>query len=342
MSVRLDYIDASRGLAIFTVVYSHICLFCLPSYEPSVVIYFLRSYFFNAFFFISGFVAYNPVKQSRRFYIVQLFNKIGQLLIPTFTVGIIYAVTHNIEITKFLCDDAKYGYWFTLVLFEMFTIYYVVCILSISISKSKSLINTCILFLVAVCLYVTNRSGYTISKVSDIYCFGNLSNYFIYFLLGVVACEYKQLIKKSLRNLHQVFIAFTSLLILSSYIIYIPSVVKNISILIVVLYLMMTIYGQKDAPGFLDPIKNGLLTLGRYTLEIYFIHYFLLFPLPLALGKYLEELSVGGKSLSFPEFMIIGVIVVLISYTCILLSYIIKKIPFISDIVFGKKFISNA
>ncbi|WP_148070572.1 hypothetical protein [Bacteroides acidifaciens] len=105
---------------------------------------------------------------------------------------------------------------------------------------------------------------------------------------------------------------------------------------------MKTIYGQNQAPDFISPLKNGLLILGRYTLEIYFIHYFLLFPLPLALGKYFEELSVGGKSLSFPEFMIIGVIVISISYTCILLSYFIKKIPFISDIIFGKKFIRNA
>lgn len=340
MSVRLDYIDASRGLAIFTVVYSHICLFCLLAYEPSVILDFLRTYFLNAFFFISGFVAYKPVKQSARFYIVQLFNKTGLLLVPTFTVGIIYAVTHNIEIVRFLFDDAKYGYWFTFVLFEMFTIYYVVCILSSLISKSW--IANGILFLIAVGLYLTNRSGYNISRIYDIFCFGNLSNYFIYFSFGLVTREYKPLINKLSFNYSNTIVALASILMLSSYIIYIPSVLKSISILIVVMYLMKTIYGQNQAPDFISPLKNGLLILGRYTLEIYFIHYFLLFPLPLALGKYFEELSVGGKSLSFPEFMIIGVIVISISYTCILLSYFIKKIPFISDIIFGKKFIRNA
>lgn len=30
---RLEFLDAARGLAIFTVVYSHLCLFCLPAYQ---------------------------------------------------------------------------------------------------------------------------------------------------------------------------------------------------------------------------------------------------------------------------------------------------------------------
>ncbi len=64
MKQRLEYIDACRGLAIFTVVYSHICLFCLPGYDASAVIDFLRIYFLNAFFFISSFVAFRPVTNA--------------------------------------------------------------------------------------------------------------------------------------------------------------------------------------------------------------------------------------------------------------------------------------
>lgn len=54
MSVRLDYIDASRGLAIFTVVYSHICLFCLPAYEPSVILDFYGHIFLMRSFLSRG------------------------------------------------------------------------------------------------------------------------------------------------------------------------------------------------------------------------------------------------------------------------------------------------
>lgn len=58
MKERLLYIDVLRGIAILTVVYSHILLFCVGYSETSFMTDLLRKYFLNAFFFLSGFMAY--------------------------------------------------------------------------------------------------------------------------------------------------------------------------------------------------------------------------------------------------------------------------------------------
>ena len=64
MKERLLYIDVLRGIAILTVVYSHILLFCVGYSETSFVTDLLRKYFLNGFFFLSGFMAYKSSPSS--------------------------------------------------------------------------------------------------------------------------------------------------------------------------------------------------------------------------------------------------------------------------------------
>lgn len=340
MKKRLEYIDASRGLAIFTVVYSHICLFCLPGYESSAVLEFLRSYFLNAFFFISGFVAFKQAFHPCKYYLDQLLNKVGLLLIPTVTVGVVYAISHNIPIILLLFDPAKYGYWFTFVLFEMFAIYYVVSIAFRLINKLRAV--SMLMLLLAVGLYYAKKCGLYNVDISNLFCLDNLSYYFVYYSLGLFAKEYKALVTSVLYKWGGIVVAMIFIIVALSYVVPIPFFVKNMSILVIVLYVLRACCKQKETPEFMIPIKMILLTLGQYTLEIYFIHYFLLFNLPDALGEYLKELSASAKSLSFPEIIIVGCIVIAICYTCIVVAYFIKQIPFLSSLVFGKKIISNA
>ena len=66
MKERLLYIDVLRGIAILTVVYSHILLFCVGYSETSFMTDLLRKYFLNAFFFLSGFMAYKKSRSEER------------------------------------------------------------------------------------------------------------------------------------------------------------------------------------------------------------------------------------------------------------------------------------
>lgn len=58
MIERFIHIDILRGLCMFSVIYSHILLFCIGYTETSLLTDFLRGFYLNTFFFISGFLSY--------------------------------------------------------------------------------------------------------------------------------------------------------------------------------------------------------------------------------------------------------------------------------------------
>lgn len=78
----------------------------------------------------------------------------------------------------------------------------------------------------------------------------------------------------------------------------------------------------------------GLIYMGRNTLEIYFLHYFLLFPLPMAVGEYLGRLSAGH--IAFAELLIVGSVATAVSIGSIVFAGILKAIPWASRLMFGK------
>lgn len=91
MKERLLYIDVLRGIAILIVIYSHILLFCVGYSETSALTNFLRLYFLNGFFFISGFMAYKTFTPNLLEMLKNLWKKIATLLIPTLITGGLYS-----------------------------------------------------------------------------------------------------------------------------------------------------------------------------------------------------------------------------------------------------------
>ena len=81
--------------------------------------------------------------------------------------------------------------------------------------------------------------------------------------------------------------------------------------------------------------------LGKYTLEIYFLHYFLLFTPPMIINNYLNSIYTGNNHaneivVSFVEFSIITPIVIYISYICVFIRKIISSVPLLSRFIFGR------
>ncbi len=198
MKQRLEYIDAARGLAIFAVVYSHICLFCLPGYDSSMIVDFLRSYFLNAFFFISGYMAWKPIEKFENNVLRLCRKSIVHLLIPTMVVGTFYALIYHIPILTFCFNGAKFGYWFTFALFEIFIIYYLVSALSAFLKSPIFRVTTIII--ISIVFYCLNKYFTLDSSIYNLFCFDSICYYFLFFGLGIIAHEYKALIRKYLRG----------------------------------------------------------------------------------------------------------------------------------------------
>lgn len=122
-----------------------------------------------------------------------------------------------------------------------------------------------------------------------------------------------------------------------SYYLTFPLMVQRIAVVLLFIYVIYKIYSRPRAGKLNGVLRKILLFIGTNSLEIYFIHYFLLFPLPLCAGKYLDSVSNTGRSLSMPEFIIVGSLSVVISIASVLLARILKKIPYVALLAFGKR-----
>lgn len=86
---------------------------------------------------------------------------------------------------------------------------------------------------------------------------------------------------------------------------------------------------------------NFLKVLGQHSLEIYFVHFLLLFSLPSCIGAFLNQLSSdncwwGHSSVGFVEFCIVGSISAIIAVFSIFFAKIIGQIPYLNQLLFGK------
>ncbi len=327
---RLEYIDAARGLAIFTVVYSHICLFCVPEYHSaSALIDFLRIYFLNGFFFISGLLANNTVCSTSNVRSL-LWKRTYQLLIPAVIVGLTYAYAHNISTLSFFFNEAKYGYWFTISLFEMYVIYYMYSLLFNRIISKK--VSTVIFVLICFSLYFAFKSKPAPQTINGLLGWKDTMFYIPFFSIGLLFSQYKYLIHK-IEN-KTPFLIFIGLCL--SYYMPVPLLIQRIFVVVFVVWMIHELYARPSKSKLINGIKKFLLFVGNNSLEIYFLHYFILFSLPICIGEYLETVSASNQSLSMIEFIIVGTMSFFISIVSVLLSHILKYIPYVSLLAFGK------
>lgn len=334
---RIQYIDAARGLAMFTVVYSHICMFCIPDYGGSPMIGFLREYFLNAFFFISGFIALRSSLPDRGKIASQLWRKTCQLLIPTILFGAFYALSRGISPGDMLFDGAKYGYWFTFVLYEMYLVYLFVAFAASFFTRRRRQAFDIIVLAVTALIYLVHKRAGHFEQSDDLLCLGNFLGYFIFFGAGLFAASRKTEIARCLDYKGGVIVLLCAVLICLDSFLSMPRLLYRFSVLLTVVYVLRRFYASDRSIPLEVPFKNSLTTLGRYTLEIYFIHYFLLFPLPASLGEYLRSLTPGiYSSVGFPEILTVGTVTLLTCYACILLSALIDRIPYLPRLAFGK------
>ncbi|MDE6080429.1 MAG: acyltransferase family protein [Duncaniella sp.] len=332
---RITYLDTARGLAIFTVLYSHVCIFCLPDYNASAILGFLRNYYLNAFFFVAGFFALRSHIPSVREAAGQMWRKTMQLLLPTVIVGSIYTLTHGSYMDDFIYAPAKNGYWFTLVLYEMFLLYYAPEAVA-TMCGCRHLVMLGLVVIVSCGLYVVQNVRPFSGPAADILCLTNLAYAFIYFVAGLVARQYRAEISRVVDARNGILITAIVCFVIAGYIVSLPKTLHQAAILVAVVYVLRRLSTSSRLEGAVRPVINLFTWLGSYTLEIYFIHYFLLFRLPDPLARFITTSLNADLSLSFPEFLTIGALVVVLSYFSVLIACFIKQIPYSSLLAFGK------
>ncbi len=324
------------------VMYSHIETFSLGiGYSKSLLGCLFISFRMPLFFFISGYIAYKQREWDKDEYISLIKKKSFVQLIPTLIFSSIFFIIINNENPYEIIKHGPEGYWFTIVLFEIFFIYYTLMFL---FKKSNSITKDFILLFVSIIgllIYLGNCAGfYNLNGIPSL-CLINLTRYFEFFAFGIFCRKYMKYttqIISSEKFKIPVLILFISLFSISwnkymfqhSYF----HVINN-EVLIRwagLISAFSIIFHYKDYFEQDSFIPKSLRFIGKRTLDIYLIHYYLV---PNLKSFKIEcEIINNNILISFTSILLLALLLIA---GCLLISSIIRFSSTLTYCCFGVK-----
>jgi len=335
---RLQYIDCLRGFSMIFVVYQHILFFGMPDVPSSWFADVVRSFRMPLFFFISGFVSYKALFEWNfsSFGKLQLKKLRGQL-IPTIFFFCLFVGLHDRQFVGWLFDCTKSGYWFTFVSFEIFLTY---CIINMLFSKVKN--KNIVLIILAISAILLSSVWYRLgsfnNRTSLLLSLDYYTRYYIYFIAGI-------LVKAKLNTFHKLLenkIVMTIVFVFAFVLPYMWTAYNwKIIALTRICCIYAIFYNLRDVFERKGLVSRGLTMIGTHTLEIYFLHYFLLFKTT-HIANFLKSF-IGDKCFYGPsaewllELICVGTLSVFICFCCIGIKKIVETFPIVSELFFGPK-----
>lgn len=331
---HIDYIDAMRGVAMLLVVYYHIingalfidsefCNFCVRFRMP-------------LFFFISGFLSYTTIFTAdllkRRSY-----NRFFGQLLPTIVFCFIYIFISGHSIESVFFDQTKLGYWFTIAMFEVYIIYAFVSFILAKRHVSNKI--KCIVFIALIvfshlCMSLITRYAPDIfqNKLWTLTSIGQGLVYFKYFLFGVLCkmCnrQFFALIDSKI-GVSLLMILFVILLFVETPISLALQGFLGATIVFTLFRYYNHIFSKESFVG------RNLIFIGKQTLEIYLIHFILLFGIQ-GLNQNDDFIKLISEN-SILEVRFVSILSFLLICLSIIIASVFKISPILHSLLFGFK-----
>lgn len=338
-SPRIEHIDAMRGFTMLLVVFYHLIVICInPSGTPLQKA--LLTFRMPLFFFISGFLAYSPQINTFIFK-KKLVNRITGQFIPTLFSFLLFCWTRHSNILSNLQDSFKGGYWFTFVLFLIFAFYIILhfALRNICTKQSFTLIYS-IIILLFLLLFLQTRinSQFTTYSAVKTFSLDLIIRYIPFFYFGIVCRINEEKFNQIINHKYITSGIFLLFCIIIYSIINFPQLgmltnairLTSSFLGIIIVYHFFSYYSSY----FCQATKTGqiLSMIGRNTIQVYFLHYFILFSINDL------QFDLAFLSSSWPlEILILFPIAIIFTLLCILISKIVKAFPLIYNIFFGFK-----
>lgn len=327
-----------RGFTMLLVVCAHIGTFMVgnPNFSINEL---LGEFRMPLFFFVSGFVFY---KRNFHFGIdgikALLRKKIFVQVLSPLVFLLIFCQVKDIDFCHSILTAAKSGYWFTFVLFELFIIY---CILGVLMDKISldGYKKDFLWIAIGLILYVASIVGeqYIEPNISGLFAIEKLP-FILYFILGTR-------VRKNWHNVEAMFdsrdgvaafvIIFIGLNVFGNSFRQLPFGWELWIIFTAISGIFLTVaFFRRYADSFSSNRKAGKIMqyVGRRTLDIYLIHYFLLE----SLTQY-KILDFSGTSLSIVQFVACLAISAIVIAGCLIISNVLRTSPLLGHYLFGAK-----
>lgn len=294
---RLHHFDMLKGIAIFLVVVGHVLTMCIRDIDSAVLFKFVEKIHMPIFFFISGYFTFKLGKDGK---VIKpnLLSRAKQLLIPFVVVSalwIYYFPSSGLQ-SPFVStwkglyfNIGKNGYWFTLCLFEIILIYWIITPL---LTHSRKVLNK--LVLIFLLWVVVGLSVFIMpSDISSLIGLPLIFEFFPIFMLGAIAGSERECFDKITHSNTWITLS----LLLGSVLMYLvcwpweANLSDNMVILakqllyICVIVVAIAVVKPWGESAFGVDKPNGTFMarlweyLGKQSLAIYLLHYFFLFPM---------------------------------------------------------------
>ncbi|WP_348717374.1 acyltransferase [uncultured Alistipes sp.] len=345
---RQGWIDAMRGFAIFLVVVGHIEMFMLEPVEESVLVRIIYLFHIPLFFFISGYLSMNKAdKMSWPEFGKSLLNSFRRLVLPAMIFFVLLNWIDPYYATLSSLPDKLYsgffgGYWFTLVLF------YILVVISVirSLFRVGSPWFAIIVFAV---LLLSLTSPLILSKLNiglehrclKLLCVRMFIDNLQFYMFGVLCRRYNLRFDRILKRAGWAIISLFIIAVIvkmkidSNTPLYVrvlfsfhSAVVKYLGILSCVVFFA----AYRDYFQQRNKLSSFLVSCGKRSLDIYFIHYFLLGNM-VALGSFF-----AGNDNTGLQILFYAVAAAAIIGLSLLFGQFLRSSDYLSYVLFGSKF----
>lgn len=325
MKQRIIYIDNLKALAIFTVIIGHVFYFTWNQYSNSIWNHLIVAYNMPLFFFLSGMFAKEGMT------IKQIGRKAKQLLIPTATIGGVYAFFKD-GIHELLFGGSHFGYWFLPTLFIMFIFFYVRCQIVKVFFNNKSvkiILLLDLLYMLGVWGITKILAHYITENIYNLICLNQITNYVLFFWGGFLTWKNKEKISSVIKMKLDVVYALCFLIFgVAFYFCYYSGyettgLFRKIMALFTIPLLLLLF----RRITFNNNIQKIFSYVGTHSLEIYVLQYFFL-PTTYSLDN-----SVMGGVNCLALALLESVLVVIL---CVILIKVIDINKYLNLIFFGK------
>ena len=373
---RLEWLDALRGFTMLLVVTNHVydmSFVTNPKYSMFMSLCLL--FRMPLFFFISGFLAYRPTFTWQPGETASLIGKKFRVqVIPTLVFMTAFIALSRKPFWSFMetawTNSLKAGYWFTLVLLEMFLIYYAVCYVAKRLgsplpSSPKGegnppnseqektnplppgggwegallLVVWAISLGAYITLYLPGITSWRLELWARISSITEVARYFQFFLLGNLCHRYWPQVQRLLDSpwffplmIAIAFIGAGDYLRWHNLRLYWANLPRTLAMYALVMIIVAFFRHYKD--WFTKQTRTGtaLQYIGVRTLDIYLLHYFYLPILP-GVGKWFKA-NPHNFILEGTSALVFALLVVAF---CLLTSHILRVSPFLKKWLFGRE-----
>lgn len=317
---RQEWIDCLRGITMLLVVITH-CETYLAAHH-SAISNFCLAFRMPLFFYISGYFAYSSKLKidSPKTIIQPIRRRIIGVLIPTIIFCGLFCLLLDwlggMSLSEVIHDSQKGGYWFTIVSFTIFML----CLPLILVSNSPSLKShtktALILFVMAFSAWsrdylVSHWINYEFVSISSL---EYTLEYLPYFALGILTHINRPILHDKFDR-WWIIVGIVAIYLIAS--VYAPNLKYRhmdfrffpfISIFLIALFLIF--YRLRGILHSANPVGRSLSYIGRNTLQIYLMHYFIVILFSMESVQLLHDWKSIDLDYMFPLTITVSILII--------------------------------